>query len=61
MKAIITVNFKKINNFTVDEKLSNDKNLQEATKVTVSKVCNVMEKYFQDHKIKTKIGFTLEP
>lgn len=61
MKANLTIQFKRINYFTVNKKLlEKEPKLVDATKKTLELVCQNLEKYFNDHKIKTKVDFVLE-
>jgi hypothetical protein len=61
MKSHLTIHFKKINHFTVNKTLlEKEPKLIDATKKTLELVCKNLEKYFNDHKIKTEVNFTLE-
>ncbi len=61
MKATITLTFEKINGFTVnDELLEKIPQLKNETIKTVKLVCENLQKYFKDHKIKIKYHYHLE-
>jgi hypothetical protein len=61
MKAKISVNFKEILGMKVDEALlKKTPQLRETTEKTCKLLCENIEKYFNDHKIKTKASFILE-
>jgi len=61
MKAKIEVEFLEINGIKVDNTLlKNAPMLFSATEKTVKILCEQIEKYFSDKKIKTKAGFKLE-
>lgn len=60
MESKIIVRFKKINSLKVDEKLLKENpKLIEATRKTVTILCEQIKKYFAEHKIKTKVKFEL--
>lgn len=60
MKANVEIEFKKIGRFMVTKKLI-DKNpkLMASTEKTVEILCEQIEKYFKDKKIKVKTKFEL--
>lgn len=60
MKANVEIEFKKIGRVMVTKKLI-DKNpkLMESTEKTVEILCEQIEKYFKDKKIKVKTKFEL--
>lgn len=60
MESIITIKFKKIMGKEVNtELLKENPALFDTTKITLSKLCQTIEKYLQDYKIKTKIKYEL--
>lgn len=55
MKSVVTIEFLKINGFTVDENLSSNKPLRVSTQKTTDILCEQIKKYFDDNKIKVKV------
>jgi hypothetical protein len=61
MKSIITINFKKINNVKVDEKMLKEKpQLFKITKNVIITLCEKLTEYFKDHHIKVGTSFELK-
>jgi hypothetical protein len=61
MNAKIEVEFLEINGIKVDESLlKNVPQLKDSTKKTVKILCDNIEKYFKDNKIKTKATFEIK-
>ena len=61
MKAQIRIYFKKIAGKKVDEKLLKENpNLPDATRKTLIILCQQIKRYFQEHKIKIGVNYTLE-
>ena len=60
MEANIKIKFKKIMGKEVNaELLKENPALIDTTKITLSKLCQTIEKYFADYKIKVKIKYEL--
>ena len=61
MEGIIHIKFKRILNKKVDNNLlEKNPKLFETTKTTLKILCQQIKKYFQDHNIKTSVGFDLK-
>lgn len=60
MKANITINFKRVSGHNVDDKMSNDPQFRASVENTTKKLCEQIEKYFHDFKIKVRTTFQLE-
>lgn len=61
MKAVITIDFEKIQGSRVDNILvSLVPQLRKSTDKTVSILCEQIKKYFKDHKIEVKISHTIK-
>lgn len=61
MKAQIRIYFKKIAGRNVDEKLLKENpNLPDVTRKTMIILCQQIKRYFQEHKIKTGVDYSLE-
>lgn len=61
MKGKITIKFEEINGFKVNkELLEQSPKLLDITKNTMTKLCQTIEKYLKDYKIKTKVSFEID-
>ena len=60
MKAKIEIELLKVNGRKVDEAMSKNKRFKASTKKTISGLCEQIEKYFKDFKIKVKTDFKVE-
>jgi hypothetical protein len=61
MKAVISVNFKKILGKKVNDKLLEENpNLPDVTRQTIRVLCTQIKKYFHEHKIKVGVEFELK-
>jgi hypothetical protein len=58
LEANIKIKFLKINHFDL-EKLPDNSQLRDSTENTVKILCEQIEKYFNDKKIKTKTEYIL--
>jgi hypothetical protein len=59
MKATIKIKFNRIGGIEINEKAETEQ-LINATKKTLDKLSNMLEKYFNEKKIETDITFILE-
>lgn len=59
MKSIITINILEISGHRIGI-LEKDSRFNESTKKTMKKLCETIEKYFQDYNIKVKTDFEIK-
>lgn len=60
MKAIINIEFKKVSGKKMNKRIANSKDFQKSAEKTIKKLCEQIEKYFNDFKIKTKVTSKIE-
>jgi DNA-directed RNA polymerase alpha subunit len=59
MKSIIIINILEVSGHRINL-IQHDTRFQETTKKTMKKLCETIEKYFNDHNIKVKAKFEIE-
>jgi len=60
MRAIIEIEFEKVSGKKVDEKMANSGKFKKSAEKTIKKLCEQIERYFKDFKIKTKVTSKIE-
>jgi len=60
MKAKIEITFEKVSGKKVDEEMANSGKFRKSAEKTIAKLCEQIERYFKDFKIKTKVTSKIE-
>lgn len=60
MNAKINIKFEKVSGKKVDEKMANSEKFKKSAEKTIKTLCEQIERYFKDFKIKTKVTSKIE-